>query len=237
MLLQTIIGVHDEKESGMRSSQHWATAHTIRRTLSGLLVLGGVLVFLTMLSASLAQSSDDRVTATDADDGTAVVVEEGQLLVVQLESQPGTGYTWEMDTLPPTLRQVGEPTFAQPSTLATSNDGGTPTLQVFTFQPIQAGTQTLSLVYRRPWEQGVDPIQTFTLEIETQGSFKTRLPALAATPIPDQAPPALDMGDDMGLPSAFNWCDAGGCTPVKSQGNSDCWAFATVGVVESVIKM
>jgi len=39
-----------------------------------------------------------------------------------------------------------------------------------------------------------------------------------------------------GLPEAFNWCDEGGCTPVKSQGScGSCWAFGTVGPLESNI--
>jgi C1A family cysteine protease len=35
------------------------------------------------------------------------------------------------------------------------------------------------------------------------------------------------------LPSAFNWCDQGICTPVKNQGScGSCWAFGTVGPLE-----
>jgi len=38
------------------------------------------------------------------------------------------------------------------------------------------------------------------------------------------------------LPDAFNWCDLGGCTPIKSQGGcGSCWAFAAIGAFESVI--
>jgi hypothetical protein len=40
------------------------------------------------------------------------------------------------------------------------------------------------------------------------------------------------------LPDAFNWCDSGGCTPVKNQGScGSCWAFGTVGPLECNIKI
>ena len=40
------------------------------------------------------------------------------------------------------------------------------------------------------------------------------------------------------LPDAYNWCDLGGCTPVKDQdGCGSCWAFGTVGPLECNIKI
>ncbi|WP_051184514.1 C1 family peptidase, partial [Desulfatiglans anilini] len=38
------------------------------------------------------------------------------------------------------------------------------------------------------------------------------------------------------LPSAFNWCSQGACPPIRDQGScGSCWAFATVGPLESNI--
>jgi C1A family cysteine protease len=40
------------------------------------------------------------------------------------------------------------------------------------------------------------------------------------------------------LPTAFDWRDYGGCTPVRNQGGcGSCWAFSAVGAVESAIKI
>lgn len=38
------------------------------------------------------------------------------------------------------------------------------------------------------------------------------------------------------LPEAFSWCDLGACPPIRNQGGcGSCWAFATVGPLESNI--
>lgn len=40
------------------------------------------------------------------------------------------------------------------------------------------------------------------------------------------------------IPSAFDWRDYDGCTPVRNQGGcGSCWAFATVGALECAIKI
>ena len=40
------------------------------------------------------------------------------------------------------------------------------------------------------------------------------------------------------LPSSFDWRQLGGCTPIKNQGScGSCWAFATVGPLESAVKI
>jgi inhibitor of cysteine peptidase len=102
----------------------------------------------------------------DVDDaGSQVEIEDGQILVVTLESNPTTGYRWEQaENQESILEQMGEAEFKQSET-------GEPPLvgaggwEIFRFKAISAGQMTLQLVYRRPWEEGVEPINTFSIEV------------------------------------------------------------------------
>lgn len=51
-----------------------------------------------------------------------------------------------------------------------SETGGSPLVgaggwEIFRFKAISAGQLILKLVYRRPWEVGVEPVKTFSLEV------------------------------------------------------------------------
>ncbi|MBN1505566.1 MAG: protease inhibitor I42 family protein, partial [Sedimentisphaerales bacterium] len=35
----------------------------------------------------------------------------------------------------------------------------------FDFKAVHPGQMTLKLVYRRPWEEGVEPLKTFSLQV------------------------------------------------------------------------
>ncbi len=51
-----------------------------------------------------------------------------------------------------------------------SDEGGPPMAgaggwEIFRFKAISAGQMTLQLVYHRPWEEGVEPLNTFSLQV------------------------------------------------------------------------
>lgn len=203
--------------------------------------LAGVYTFLAVIAAALlalpsaVQSSSNDIIVTQAHHGTSVTVAEGQRLIVRLEGQPGTGYVWELQEAPSLLRQAGDSAF-EPLPESTDAAMGSQVIQVMTFSPVRAGNETLTLVYRRPWERGIAPLRTFSIQVETYGRFAAPSPAAQLSALPQSLPP-VTMGASEGLPAAFNWCDQGVCTPVKDQGGCGaCWAFATAGVVESAIK-
>jgi inhibitor of cysteine peptidase len=120
-----------------------------------------VLAFM-LLVATACGSVKPIVTLTAADKGSQVNVKVGDQIVISLDGNPSTGYTWEAKGLDTTiLMQVGDATFIS-SNPGLVGAGGTLTLK---FKAVKAGTGPLSLVYHRPWETGVDPLDTFTVSV------------------------------------------------------------------------
>jgi len=95
------------------------------------------------------------------DDGREIELGRGESLAITLASNPTTGYRWEVieveeRVLPP----VGESEFRPES------DGiGAPGVEIFRFKAMDAGQTTLNLVYHRPWEEDVAPLNTFSLQV------------------------------------------------------------------------
>ena len=90
-------------------------------------------------------------------------VSVGDTFTISLESNPSTGYTWELsepldDAVVVSLgsdHQAGEGTGV-----------GVAGHQLFTFQAVGKGSTTIGLQYVRPWETGVAPAQTSEFDLE-----------------------------------------------------------------------
>jgi predicted secreted protein len=97
-------------------------------------------------------------------DGRVTVV-LGEIFTVTLESNPGTGYRWEwVDDQDSIVEQVGEAQFTPRETgdLPLVGAGG---WESFDFMAVHPGQMILTLVYRRAWEEGVEPLKTFSLQV------------------------------------------------------------------------
>jgi inhibitor of cysteine peptidase len=116
------------------------------------------------LNASGA-AGNNEVAVGNAEDGQQIELRQGQILVVTLDSNPTTGYSWALaaaDTA--TLAQVGEPVYRGPDEQKTPlvGAGGSET---FRFTASAVGSTTLRLEYRRPWEKDQPAAQTYTLQV------------------------------------------------------------------------
>lgn len=122
-----------------------------------------ILASLTLiLILATACTSPQSVNLTSADNGGKAVVKEGGQIIIKLDGNPSTGYSWEAKDLDATMfKQAGDPVFSS-SNPGLVGSGGTLTL---TFDTLKAGTSTLNLIYHRPWETGVKPINTFSVSV------------------------------------------------------------------------
>lgn len=115
--------------------------------------------------ADVAKADVKEILVEKKDSGSRVELEKGQTLVVTLESNPSTGYSWEVaEGAGTVLQQKGEADFKSSSAgdQQLVGAGGTETLR---FEAAGAGETTLKLVYYRPWEKGVEPLETFSVQV------------------------------------------------------------------------
>jgi inhibitor of cysteine peptidase len=101
------------------------------------------------------------------DDRSQVELRAGQVLVVTLESNPTTGYSWEVSEVDEAvLSQIGEAEF-QEAPQEGEQMVGVGGIETFRFESAP-GTTTLTLVYHRSWETDVEPLETFTVEVTVE---------------------------------------------------------------------
>ena len=205
--------------------------------------VGSLLVAGTAATAPPPQGPNE-IHLGALNNGAAVDLTEGDVLVLSLDSNPATGYEWQVaDVDRAVLQQAAEVQYepeVPPGLQSGANPPpvlGAPERTILRFQARAPGRTALRLVYGRPWKKDAPPARSYALEVRGVGAFTGQFRALpTATPVP----PAAAAGSQplLGAPAHLNWCEQGGCTPVRDQGGcGSCWAFATVGVLESAIKI
>jgi inhibitor of cysteine peptidase len=101
------------------------------------------------------------ITLGEPQAGSQAILQVGDMLQVNLESNPSTGYTWSVESLDPAvLKLVGEPEFHSASSALGASGAVT-----YRFEAVGAGQATLKMVYARPFEKGVPPLKTFAASV------------------------------------------------------------------------
>jgi inhibitor of cysteine peptidase len=122
-----------------------------------------IAVFIVLLLA-LAACGGPVAKLDQADNGTSLDLKTGETFTVSLEGNPTTGYSWEVAGIEPAVvALVGEPDYKSDSNLIGS--GG---MFKFTFKAAAPGTSSVKLVYHRPWEEDVEPLEVFEVTVNVK---------------------------------------------------------------------
>lgn len=127
----------------------------IKKWLAGLFVI----VLLT------GGCSPTQVQIDKSHNGAQKELTRGQTLLVTLESNPTTGYSWQVaEVNQAVLRQNGDAEY-KPQSATNPPVVGAGGTETFRFEAANAGATTLKLIYRRPWEKDVAPLLTYTVQV------------------------------------------------------------------------
>lgn len=115
----------------------------------------------TTTGGSSGGSAPSGASLTKADKGKTVEVAKDGQVTVALEGNPTTGFDWYPADLPAILTQEGESEF-KTDTPGVVGAGGTVTLK---FKAVRTGEGDLKLEYKRTFEKGVAPAETWSAKI------------------------------------------------------------------------
>ena len=122
------------------------------------------LMILVLIAGTLTACTTDKantVTITEQDAGKTIELKAGDTLLISLEGNMTTGYSWIPASQDPVLlEQIGDVAVTPVSDAV----GASGTI-VLTFKAITAGQTTLHLDYKRSWEENVPPAQTFEVTV------------------------------------------------------------------------
>ena len=128
-----------------------------------------------------------KVEVTAAEAGKAVRAAVGNLIVITLQSNPSTGYNWELRDF-----DYGVADFYKSETVAPEGGNvlfGAPTKAVITLQAVKPGSQDITLVYRRLWEPPNQVAETFQFRLLVDGAEAPPSESAASpAPSPEASP-------------------------------------------------
>lgn len=104
------------------------------------------------------------VTISDADRGKTIEPSTGDTLVISIDANPSTGYSWRIGKNDAAILKFVEQFIFPPKT----SMPGAPSRQMLKFKAIAAGSDAVELEYVRPWEKGVAPAKTFPFTVEVK---------------------------------------------------------------------
>ena len=130
-----------------------------------LLVLGLLITASVIGVTGASPGPGNTITLDASDSGSQIELAVGDMLKVELDSNPSTGFQWMLaENSDDTVLQVQEQEYFM-------DNAGDPPLpgtggkEVWTFKAQAQGQTTISLEYSRPWEGGEKAVRVFELVV------------------------------------------------------------------------
>ncbi|HAF63013.1 MAG TPA: hypothetical protein DCK95_11915 [Anaerolineaceae bacterium] len=136
--------------------------------VTSLLVLITALIFSSCTTQDMNRNDDMDIELTGKDNGTSVSLKNGATITIRLEGNITTGYAWDIKEIDENFfKQIGDIEYVKKESMDSNTDENSPVGAsgefVFTFSAIQSGETTLQLQYHRSFEEGVEPLEVFTV--------------------------------------------------------------------------
>ena len=137
----------------------------LRRAMIGALVIGLGACHSEAVETSGTESGDFVISNPIA--GQTAQLKPGQTLVLRLNANHTTGYSWQLVKFDGDALDSAAPAYeTDQHAPGVAGSGGT---EVWRFTALKTGHQSIRLEYRRPWEApGMTPGQVSTLDVEVQ---------------------------------------------------------------------
>jgi inhibitor of cysteine peptidase len=116
-------------------------------------------------TATLTQTN---VSVNASDSGGQVAMSVGDLLIVKLDSNKTTGYSWNLSAISNTsiMKKVSDEYITPPQTdPPMAGRGG---YEKWTFEAIAAGTANISMKYFQPWDTAAAPAANFSITVNVK---------------------------------------------------------------------
>jgi inhibitor of cysteine peptidase len=107
--------------------------------------------------------SKSEITVNDTNNHSQIIIQKGNMMIVELLTNPGTGYSWQIiKNDPDKLKPLGDSVLKPLETEAPGADEN----QVFRFLAKNSGATVLELHYLRPWERNIPPLKTYQINVQ-----------------------------------------------------------------------
>lgn len=123
------------------------------------------ITFMLLLLIVKCTPEQEMLILTNEHNGQPIQLRLHQKFQIELVSNPTTGYNW---TLVDTTTNIIHLVQRQFQSAADQNRVGAPGKQLFALQANAVGQTEVMLIYHRPWEKDVAPVDSFRIVIEVK---------------------------------------------------------------------